>query len=103
MEKRFKKSPFKKSPAGSAFNVKKLYHKPRRKFCRFCYEKLEDIDWKNVKVLKKYVSEVAKIIPSNKTGTCAKHQKKLQIAVKRARIMALLPFTIHQLQGSMEE
>lgn len=66
---------------------------PKRKFCRFCQRNLRDIDYKNVDVLRKYVPERGKISPRRVTGTCAFHQRRLATAVKRARLMALLPFT----------
>ena len=65
---------------------------PRRKVCGFCVDKVEHIDYKDVNRLRKYLSERAKIEPRRKTGTCARHQRALSIALKRARHMALLPF-----------
>lgn len=65
---------------------------PRRKVCAFCVDKVQEIDYKDVARLKKYLSERAKIEPRRKTGTCARHQRALSIALKRARHMALLPF-----------
>ncbi len=64
---------------------------PRRKVCRFCQEKIE-IDYKDVRLLCSYISERAKILPRRMTGTCAYHQRQLSRAIKRARIMALLPY-----------
>lgn len=64
---------------------------PKRKVCRFCQEKIE-IDYKDVRLLVNYISEHAKILPRRMTGTCATHQRKLARAIKRARIMALLPY-----------
>jgi small subunit ribosomal protein S18 len=73
--------------------VKKPFKKaPRRKVCAFCQEKVESIDYKDVARLKKYVAESGKILPRRMTGTCAKHQRALAYAIKRARVMALLPF-----------
>jgi len=67
--------------------------KPRRKVCAFCVDKVETIDYKTVgKYSRKVLSERAKIIPRRVTGTCARHQRQLTVAVKRARIIALLPF-----------
>jgi small subunit ribosomal protein S18 len=60
--------------------------------CYFCVNKITDIDYKDVEVLKKFISSYAKILPRRKTGTCAKHQRKLKTAIKRARFMALLPY-----------
>ncbi|MEW6068558.1 MAG: 30S ribosomal protein S18 [Nitrospirota bacterium] len=64
----------------------------RRKFCRFCSEKVGYIDYKNIKVLKNYLTERGKILPRRMTGVCAKHQRDLTEAVKRARSIALLAF-----------
>ena len=65
---------------------------PRRKVCAFCVDKVQDIDYKDVARLRKYLSERAKIEPRRKTGTCARHQRALSVALKRARHMALLPY-----------
>lgn len=62
------------------------------KFCRLCREKIVIIDYKNVDLLQKFVTERGKIIPNRISGNCATHQRKLTRAVKRARIAALLPF-----------
>lgn len=67
-------------------------HRARRKSCQFCAEKCEEIDYKDVAKLRRYVSERAKILPRRITGTCAKHQRELTIAIKRARHIALVPF-----------
>jgi small subunit ribosomal protein S18 len=64
----------------------------RRKVCGFCVDRVKHIDYKDVKRLQRFVSERGKILPRRRTGTCAKHQRALSIAVKRARHMALLPF-----------
>ncbi len=63
-----------------------------RKVCRFCADKIEHIDYKDVSRLGKCVSERAKILPRRVTGTCAMHQRQLTVAIKRARHMALLPY-----------
>ena len=65
----------------------------RRKVCQFCADKVADIDYKDVAKLRRYVSERAKILPRRITGTCAKHQRQLTTAIKRARHIALLPFS----------
>lgn len=65
---------------------------PRRKVCRFCERNLRDIDYKAVEILRKYIPDRGKIAPRRITGTCAYHQRKLARAIKRARLMALLPF-----------
>ena len=67
--------------------------RPRRKVCAFCVEKAEYIDYKDVNKLKKYMTERGKIVPRRISGTCARHQRKLTTAIKRARVVALLPFT----------
>ena len=73
--------------------VKKVYKKmPRKKVCAFCQEKLDVIDYKDVNRLKKLIAEGGKILPRRMSGTCAAHQRTLATAIKRARIVALLPF-----------
>ena len=64
----------------------------RRKFCRFCSEKIAYIDYKNIKVLRSYLTERAKILPRRMTGNCAKHQRELTESIKRARSIALIAF-----------
>jgi len=64
----------------------------RRKFCRFCSEKVVYIDYKNIKVLKSYLTERGKILPRRMTGNCAKHQRELTESIKRARSIALIAF-----------
>lgn len=65
----------------------------RRKVCAFCVERVEYIDYKEVSRLRRFLSERAKILPRRVTGTCAKHQRALTLALKRARAIALLPYT----------
>ena len=65
----------------------------RKKVCQFCADKAETIDYKDVEKLKKYVTERGKILPKRITGTCAIHQRAVTTAIKRARIVALLPYT----------
>jgi small subunit ribosomal protein S18 len=64
----------------------------RKKICQFCADKTENIDYKDVETLKKYVTERGKILPKRITGTCAMHQREVTTAIKRARIVALLPY-----------
>ena len=64
-----------------------------RKVCAFCVEKIDYIDYKEVSRLRRYISERGKILPRRVTGTCARHQRPLTVALKRARQIALLPFT----------
>ena len=72
----------------------KQHGKSRKKVCAFCEDKnCKFIDYKDVNRLKKFVTEKGKIISSRQTGTCARHQRELQVAIKRARNMALLPFS----------
>ncbi len=66
--------------------------KKRRKVCLFCADKIYDIDYKDVAKLRRFMSERAKILPRRMTGTCAKHQRQLTEAIKRARQIALLPY-----------
>lgn len=66
----------------------------RRKVCYFCANHIDHPDYKDVELVSRFVSEKGKILPRRVTGTCAKHQRALTAAVKRARIMALIPFTV---------
>ncbi len=79
---------------GRGRNTKKrrrrVYH--RRKVCRFCADKSLTIDYKEPKTLRNFTTERGKIIPRRISGTCAKHQRKLTLAIKRARTIALLPY-----------
>jgi small subunit ribosomal protein S18 len=67
--------------------------KPKKKVCAFCVDKVAEIDYKDIAKLRRYVSERAKILPRRISGNCAKHQRQLTIAIKRARHIALLPYT----------
>ena len=67
--------------------------RPRKRVCSFCVEKAESIDYKEVGKLRKFITERGKILPRRISGNCAKHQRQLTIAIKRARNVALLPFT----------
>ncbi len=67
--------------------------RPRRKICHFCANKVVSIDYKDYSTLKRYTSDRGKILPRRITGNCAKHQRELTIAVKRARNIALVPYT----------
>lgn len=64
----------------------------RRKTCNFCESKIKAIDYKDYKMLARYITERAKIVPRRTSGTCAKHQRQLSSAIKRARFLALLPY-----------
>ncbi|QCX33614.1 30S ribosomal protein S18 [Caloramator sp. E03] len=76
-------------------NVKKnpKQRKAKKRVCTFCMDKAEVIDYKDVAKLKKYITERGKILPRRISGNCAKHQRELTIAIKRARNIALLPYT----------
>jgi small subunit ribosomal protein S18 len=65
----------------------------KKKVCQFCADKIDVIDYKEVEKLKRFVTDRGKILPKRITGTCATHQRELTIAIKRARMVALLPFT----------
>ena len=65
----------------------------RRKYCRFTAEKIVEIDYKDLNLLKAYVTETGKIVPSRITGTKARYQRQLSTAIKRARYLALIPYT----------
>jgi len=65
---------------------------PKRKVCSFCRDKIEDINYKDAVQLRPYISDRGKIAPRRKTGTCARHQRILAVAIKRARHLALLPY-----------
>lgn len=71
---------------------KRQLRKGRKKVCVFCADKVENIDYKDVPKIRRFISERAKILPRRVTGTCAYHQRKLTQAIKRARHVALLPF-----------
>lgn len=67
--------------------------RPRRKVCSFCVDKVEEINYKDVAKLRRYITERGKILPRRISGNCAKHQRQMTTAIKRARNVALLPFT----------
>lgn len=67
--------------------------RPRRKVCNFCVDKVDGIDYKDAAKLRRFITERGKILPRRISGTCAKHQRQLTVAIKRARNIALLPFT----------
>ncbi|MCI6158479.1 MAG: 30S ribosomal protein S18 [Selenomonadaceae bacterium] len=67
--------------------------RPRRKVCQFCVDKVDHIDYKVVAKLRRFVTERGKILPRRISGNCAKHQRQVTVAIKRARNIALLPFT----------
>jgi len=67
--------------------------RPRRKVCAFCVDKIEQIDYKDAAKLRRFTTERGKILPRRISGNCAKHQRQVTVAIKRARNIALLPFT----------
>lgn len=75
-------------------NNKKKFIRRKKKVCAYCSEANVEIDYKDITRLKRYISERGKILPRRVTGTCAKHQRAITLAVKRARHLALLPYVI---------
>jgi small subunit ribosomal protein S18 len=71
---------------------------PRRKVCQFCVDKIKEVDYKDLGRLRRFLSERGKIEPRRKTGTCAAHQRSLNVALKRARQLAMLPFTAEHIR-----
>lgn len=82
--------PIKRTNNDNSGRKRKVYH--RRKVCRFCADSSLTIDYKDQKALKYFITERGKIIPRRISGTCAKHQRSLTVAIKRARTIALLPY-----------
>jgi small subunit ribosomal protein S18 len=78
------------SGAGGRDQGRKFFR--RKKVCRFCVEKIDDINYKDVRLLQQFVAERGKIVPRRLTGVCTPHQRRLTVAIKRARNIALLPF-----------
>ncbi|UOF90636.1 30S ribosomal protein S18 [Fodinisporobacter ferrooxydans] len=81
-----------REPRSGGFNKKK--RGKRRKVCNFCVDKVKFIDYKDTHRLSRYVSERGKILPRRITGSCAVHQRELTRAIKNARIVALMPYTV---------
>lgn len=75
-------------------NKRPRMRRPKKKVCAFCAEKSNGIDYKDAAKLRKYITERGKIAPRRGTGCCAKHQRELAVAIKRARVMALLPYVV---------
>lgn len=82
---------FKKKDDKKSNSSRQLFK--RRKFCRFTAEKIPEVDYKDLNILKEFISENGKVIPARITGTKARFQRQLGIAIKRARFLALLPYT----------
>jgi small subunit ribosomal protein S18 len=76
--------------------------KPKRRYCAFCKDKVEYIDYKDVNTLRKYMTDRGKIKPRRVSGNCAQHQHQVSIAVKRAREMALVPYTVPVVSGKVD-
>ena len=70
----------------------------RRRICAFCADKIESIDYKDINLLRRYVSDQGQIDSRRRTGTCARHQRRLTTAIKRARLLALLPYTAEHIR-----
>jgi small subunit ribosomal protein S18 len=85
-------APAAESAAAPKEGKKFVKRAPRKKVCAFCQSKAEGIDYKDINTLKKYITEGGKILPRRMTGVCAKHQRVLATAIKRARLVDLLPF-----------
>ena len=83
-----------KRKKGKDFRRKKGVNRNKNKFCKFTAEGVDQIDYKDIDVLKKYITETGKIIPSRITAVCAKKQRELTKAIKRARILGLMAFTV---------
>lgn len=81
------------SSGGQGGPANKRRGKRRPKVCFYCVDKINDVDYKDVDRLRKYISERGKIVPRRVTGNCANHQRQLTVALKRARYMALLPYS----------
>ena len=93
MEEMINSTPVAEGTPAPAKEGKKFVKRiPRRKVCTFCQNKMDVVDYKDVNLLKKYITEGGKILPRRMTGTCAKHQRVLAKAIKRARLVDLLPF-----------
>ena len=75
------------------WRIKMSRYSRRRRYCRFTAEKIDEIDYKDLNLLKAYITETGKIVPSRITGTKAHYQRQLSTAIKRARFLALLPYT----------
>jgi small subunit ribosomal protein S18 len=75
-----------------AKKTKKTFRHYRTRECRFCVDKIHHIDYKDLSLLRRFISDKGKIKPRRTTGTCAKHQRRLAMAIKRARFIALVPY-----------
>lgn len=82
---------------------KKYLKKYKKKVCQFCEARILYVDYKDVEILQRFVNNFGKIQPSRVSGNCAKHQRKLALAIKRARFMALLPFVNERIRGNYDK
>lgn len=73
--------------------MKRDRRRSRKRVCSFCVDKIEQVDYKDVGKLRRYITERGKILPRRISGNCAKHQRQVTVAIKRARMIALLPYT----------
>src|SRR5438445_1900683 len=87
--------------SGGRFGGSPGMRRPRRKGCTFCVDKVQRIDYEDVGRIRRYIRDRGKIDPRRKSGTCAKHQRMLTTALKRARLMAMLPYTADHVRGLM--
>ncbi|MHB8828999.1 MAG: 30S ribosomal protein S18 [Syntrophales bacterium] len=87
-------TPATRTPGKGPRTQKKFFHK--RKFCRFCTDHNLDIEYKDPQTLREFITERGKIMPRRITGNCAKHQREITVAIKRARTIALLPFAVSE-------
>ena len=89
-------APYQRRPQGSGDGAERGQFQRntrfKRKVCKFCYDKNLAMDYKNSKLLEQFITDRGKILPRRVTGTCAKHQRGVALAIKRARIIALIPF-----------
>ncbi len=94
----------KRKPSKPKERLSRPRYVARRKFCSFCVDKVESIDYKDPEKLRSYISDRGKIAPRRRSGVCAKHQRALAVAIKRARHLALIPYVpahIHEM-GSVD-
>ncbi len=80
-------------------STRRFTRRRRTKVCRFCEQGIDDIDYKDVGLLREFLSSSGRILPRRRTGNCAKHQRRVAKAIKRARYVALLPFTAAHMRG----
>jgi small subunit ribosomal protein S18 len=85
---------FKSGPSGSYDSKDSRHSRFRKKICRFCLDKKVQVSYRDSSVLGNYITERGKILPRRITGTCAKHQRDVSRAIKRARILSIMPFTV---------